>query len=47
VKYIINGDMERIYHTPSGQAKFQNLLADGTIRIAYQNEGTTIYEVLR
>ena len=47
VKYIINGDMERIYHTPAGQAKFQSLLTDGTIRIAYQNEGTTIYEVLR
>ena len=46
VKYIIDGDIERIYHTPAGQDKFQTLLADGTIRIAYQNEGTTIYEVL-
>ncbi len=45
VKYIILGDMENIYHSPAGLPKFEQLLGNGALRVAYQNEGTTIYEV--
>jgi uncharacterized membrane protein len=45
IKYIILGDMERIFHSPTGLPKFEQMLSDGTLRMAYQNEGTTIYEV--
>jgi uncharacterized membrane protein len=46
VKYIVLGDMEKIYLGEIGLPKYSQLLADGTLRVAYQNEGTTIYEVI-
>jgi uncharacterized membrane protein len=46
IKYIILGDMERIFHSPTGLPKFEQMRSDGTLRMAYQNEGTTIYEVI-
>jgi uncharacterized membrane protein len=47
VKYIVIGDLERATYAPEGLAKFDQMVADGTLRVAYQNEGTTIYEVVR
>lgn len=46
VKYIILGDMEKIYNSPTGLPKFEQMVTDGTLRVAYSNEGTTIYEVI-
>ncbi|NJM39910.1 MAG: hypothetical protein HC853_03590 [Anaerolineae bacterium] len=46
VKYIILGDMEKIFHSPTGLPKFEQMVTDGTLRVAYSNEGTTIYEVI-
>jgi uncharacterized membrane protein len=47
VKYIVLGDLERATYAPEGLAKFDQMVADGLLRVAYQNEGTTIYEVVR
>ena len=44
-KYVIVGPMERAYYPPAGLAKFERMVGDGRLRIAYQNPGVTIYEV--
>jgi uncharacterized membrane protein len=46
VKYLVVGDLERSYYPPDGLAKFDQMVAEGELKIAYQNEGTTIYEVV-
>ena len=46
VRYIIEGEMERLYNDPAGFAKFGALIEAGDLRIAYQNPGVTIYEVM-
>ena len=47
VKYVVVGNVERAHYTPEGIAKFDAMVASGQLKIAYQNEGTTIYEVVR
>ena len=47
VKYIVVGNVERAHYAPEGIAKFDAMVANGALQIAYQNEGTTIYEVAR
>jgi len=50
VKYIVVGHVERAHYAledPEGIAKFDAMVANGALKIAYQNEGTTIYEVVR
>jgi len=46
VKYIIVGDLEKAYYPVTGFAKFVALTANGKLRIAYQNQGTIVFEVL-
>ncbi len=45
-KYIIVGPMERSYYPAEGLAKFERMTGEGQLRIAYQNPGVTIYEVV-
>jgi uncharacterized membrane protein len=47
VKYVVVGNVERAHYAPEGIAKFDALVANGVLHVAYQNEGTTIYEVVR
>jgi uncharacterized membrane protein len=47
VKYVVVGNVERAHYAPEGIAKFDALMANGVLQVAYQNEGTTIYEVVR
>ncbi|MBI3360820.1 MAG: hypothetical protein HY023_06895, partial [Chloroflexi bacterium] len=45
VKYIVVGDLERAYYTPEGLAKFDAMVANGELKIAYKGAGgTKIYE---
>ncbi len=45
VRYIIVGDLERIYYLPHGIEKFDRMVEDGTLELAYANDRTTIYRV--
>lgn len=45
VRYVIVGEMERLYNDPAGFDKFEAMVEAGDLRIAYQNPGVTIYEV--
>jgi uncharacterized membrane protein len=47
VKYVVLGALERQHYPPEGLPKFDQMVADGSLRVAYQNEGTTIYEVVQ
>ncbi len=38
--------MERSYYPAEGLAKFERMTGEGQLRIAYQNPGVTIYEVV-
>ena len=44
VKYIYLGPLERV-EFPGASAKFARLAADGALRVAYENDLVTIYEV--
>ncbi|MFC1464300.1 MAG: DUF2298 domain-containing protein [Candidatus Brachytrichaceae bacterium NZ_4S206] len=46
VRYVIVGEMERLYNDPAGFDKFDAMVEAGDLRIAYQNPGVTIYEVM-
>ncbi|GIV84493.1 MAG: hypothetical protein KatS3mg052_1500 [Candidatus Roseilinea sp.] len=46
VRYVIVGEMERLYNDPAGFDKFEAMVEAGDLRIAYQNPGVTIYEVV-
>jgi uncharacterized membrane protein len=46
VHYIIVGPMEQAYYRDSnGLAKFETMVAQGQLAVAYHNPGVTIYEV--
>lgn len=47
VRYLIVGALERAYYSPDGLAKFERMTQQGALRVAYQNEGATVYEVTR
>ena len=44
-RYIIVGALEKIYYGDTGLPKFNEMVQRGFIRVAYQNDGTTIYQV--
>jgi uncharacterized membrane protein len=46
VRYIIVGPLERVYYNPAGLAKFDAMVAAGSLQVVYTNEQVTIYEVL-
>jgi uncharacterized membrane protein len=46
VRYVVLGAMERLYNDPIGMDKFAAMVEAGDLRVAYQNPGVTIYEVL-
>ncbi len=47
VRYIVVGGLEQAFYSPEGLAKFDQMVADGSLRVAYQNEGAKLYEVIR
>ena len=46
VRYIIVGDLERIYYLPHGIEKFDRMVEDGALDLAYANDRTAIYHVV-
>jgi uncharacterized membrane protein len=44
VKYVVVGQVEKLYYSNAGMAKFESGL-DGTLEVAYQNNLLTIYRV--
>jgi YYY domain-containing protein len=44
-RYIIVGQLEKLYYKEEGLPKFTEMVQRGFIRLVYQNEGTTIYQV--
>lgn len=47
VRYIVVGPMERAYYEPRGLAKFDEMVADGTLQVVFDNDEVTIYEVVQ
>jgi uncharacterized membrane protein len=50
VKYIVVGDLERAYYAPEGLSKFQQMVQDGKLQVAFGAAGAsevTIYQVLQ
>ena len=45
VRYVVVGDLERIYYLAQGIEKFEQMIADGALELAYANDRTTIYRV--
>jgi uncharacterized membrane protein len=45
VSYVYVGALERSYYWPEGIAKFDQMVDDGLLGVAYQDEAVTIYEV--
>jgi len=46
VRYIIVGPLERAYYLPMGLEKFEQMADDGSLQVAFRNEGVTIYKVV-
>jgi YYY domain-containing protein len=46
VRYIVVGQMERIYYSPEGLAKFEQMVREGRLRAVFTTGQTVIYEVL-
>jgi YYY domain-containing protein len=46
VKYVIYGQMERVYNAPEGFAKFNAMVQSKMLNVVYQNPDVTIYEVI-
>lgn len=45
VSYLYVGDLERAYYQPEGIAKFEQMVMNGNLEIAYQDPAVTIYRV--
>ena len=45
IRYIVVGDLERIYYLPHGIEKFDRMVEDGDLELAYANDRTSIYRV--
>lgn len=45
--YVALGPMERAYYPAEGLAKFPAMVAQGLLRVAYENPGVVIYEVVK
>jgi uncharacterized membrane protein len=46
VEYIYIGQLERVYYTAEGIAKFEQMVTLGDLTRVYQEDGVTIYRVL-
>ncbi|MDX1663197.1 MAG: DUF2298 domain-containing protein, partial [Candidatus Promineifilaceae bacterium] len=46
VSYIYVGPLERIYYDPEGLAKFDEMANAGLLRVVYDEQGVTIYQVM-
>jgi YYY domain-containing protein len=46
IRYIYIGQLERNYYNAAGLEKFDRMVGSGDLRVAFFNEGTTIYEVV-
>ena len=46
VKYIVVGQLERVYYPQQGLAKFQDMRDQGLLQLAHSNEATAIYQVV-
>jgi uncharacterized membrane protein len=46
VKYIIVGQLERAYYSPDGLAKFEAMVGQGYLKVAYAQGSVRIYEVV-
>ncbi|HLB49408.1 MAG TPA: DUF2298 domain-containing protein [Anaerolineales bacterium] len=47
VSYVVVGEYERAYFPPPSLSKFEQMADQGLLKVAYQNEGAVIYEVVR
>jgi uncharacterized membrane protein len=47
VKYIVAGAYEHVYAPPTSFEKFDRMVTAGVLRIAYENDQTIIYEVIK
>jgi len=45
VKYIVRGGLEELHSTPEGLAKFERMVSEGLLSIAFAIEGGAIYQV--
>ena len=45
VEYVIVGELERRYYSDVGLQKFDDLTAQGMMRLVYRNQGVSIYQV--
>jgi YYY domain-containing protein len=46
VSYIVVGELERAYYNPQGLAKFDTLVGQGYLRLAYEGGTVRIYQVV-
>jgi uncharacterized membrane protein len=46
VSYVVVGGVERAYYPASGLAKFDAMVRDGALDVAYRTGGVTIYRVM-
>jgi YYY domain-containing protein len=46
IRYLYVGQLERNYYQAAGLEKFERMVEEGDLRVAFQNEGTTIYRVV-
>jgi len=47
VSYIVVGGYELAYYPPESFVKFERMVDEGALRVAYQNDGTVIYQVVK
>jgi YYY domain-containing protein len=47
VGYVIVGYPERLYYPSAGLAKFDQMVSEGRLRVAYKNPGVTLYQVTK
>jgi len=46
VKYVVAGQLERLYYSAQGLAKFDRMVSQGYLRVAYDQASVRIYEVV-
>ena len=45
VKYVVVGELERIYYSQEGLQKFPALVETGLLSRVFENQGVSIYQV--